>query len=116
MLLLPLQAGAALLALTRNPLKVRSIEIFHVAMLVVFVCSCTTMIHVRAGGIYFWLKDISPVFLKIHAVYNALDILNKVRAYVVVQLTKVWPRGGPTPACNEQAVWTSASRDLLIVF
>ena len=98
MLLLPLQAGAALLAWTRNPLKQRSIEIFHVAMLVVFVCSCITMIHVRAGGIYFWLKDISPVFLKIHAVYNALDILNKVRAGCGPLAT--CPQHGQWPACN----------------
>jgi hypothetical protein len=79
-LFMPFQAGAALLAWARRPLKQRSIEIFHVAMLLVFGCCCITMIHVQAGGIYFWLKDISPVFLKIHAVYNALDILNKVRA------------------------------------
>ena len=66
----------------QNPLTQRPIEIFHVAMLAVFACCCVTMVHVRAGGIYFWLKDISPVFLKIHAVYNALDILNKVCCFV----------------------------------
>jgi hypothetical protein len=76
-LVLPLQAAAAVFAASRRSFR-KPIQLFHVAMLAVWLSVCVVVINVRAGGIYFWLKDISPIFLKIHALYGALDILNKV--------------------------------------
>lgn len=32
----------------------------------------------QVGAIYFWMKEITPYFLKIHGLYAALDVMNKV--------------------------------------
>jgi hypothetical protein len=54
-------------------------HLFDVAVCSVWLLTCVALCQVRAGSIYFWLKDITPEFLKIHALYYALDVLQKVR-------------------------------------
>lgn len=55
-------------------------QLFDVCVFAVWILSCCALVNVKAGYIYFWMKDITPEFLKIHALYGALDILEKVLA------------------------------------
>ena len=40
------------------------------------------MTSYQVGAIYFWMKEITPYFLKIHGLYAALDVMNKVWSFV----------------------------------
>jgi len=44
--------------------------------LLVSAAACLTLL--RPGFIYYWMKDITSEFLKIHVLFNALEILDKV--------------------------------------
>jgi hypothetical protein len=44
--------------------------------LLVAAAACLTLL--RPGLIYYWMKDITSEFLKIHVLFNALEILDKV--------------------------------------
>lgn len=76
--LLPLRAVNALRALSAC-VKPTPKHVFDLAMVTVWGLACYALVHVQAGAIYFWMKDITPEFLKIHALYGALDIFEKVR-------------------------------------
>lgn len=47
------------------------------AVLLAAAAGCLTLL--RPGLIYYWMKDITSEFLKIHVLFNALEILDKVR-------------------------------------
>jgi hypothetical protein len=53
-------------------------HLFDVLACIVWLCTCCALSNVQAGRIYFWMKDITPEFLKIHALYYALEVLQKV--------------------------------------
>lgn len=54
-------------------------HLFAVLHLAAWLATCAALSRVRAGSIYFWLKDITPEFLKMHALFYALDVLQKAR-------------------------------------
>jgi hypothetical protein len=76
--ILPLRAMHAIHQVTTRTCSAS--HLFDVLTCLIWVMACVALCHVRAGSIYFWLKDITPEFLKIHALYYALDVLQKVRA------------------------------------
>jgi hypothetical protein len=57
-------------------------QFFELASFFVFCVASFALSNVKAGIIYFWMKDITPEFLKIHALNFALDISQKARLCV----------------------------------
>ena len=75
---LPLRALRALQQAARGAMTAS--HLYDALRLSIWLVAGALLSHVQAGRIYFWMKDITPEFLKIHALYYALEVLQKVHA------------------------------------
>lgn len=54
-------------------------QLYDVVSTGLLVAAAGALTLLRPGLIYYWMKDITSEFLKIHVLFNALEILDKVR-------------------------------------
>lgn len=53
-------------------------QLYDVVSTGLLVAAAGALTLLRPGLIYYWMKDITSEFLKIHVLFNALEILDKV--------------------------------------
>ena len=53
-------------------------QLFDVLCVLIFGALFGVMRLLPAGAIYFWLKDLTQEFLKLHVVHSAVEIFDKV--------------------------------------
>ncbi len=59
--------------------RARGDQIYDTMCIVIFLTSVAIMRNLKAGSIYYWMKDISAEVLKITALHNAVQIGDMVR-------------------------------------
>lgn len=53
-------------------------QLFDVLCVAIFAATVAFLRFLPAGTIYFWLKDLTQEFLKLHVVHSAVEIFDKV--------------------------------------
>ncbi|CAD7697179.1 unnamed protein product [Ostreobium quekettii] len=74
---LPIRCAKALSRVARSK-KLHGDQLFDVICLGIIIMGVWVLRHVRPSWIYFWMKDITAEFMKIHAIYLALEISDKI--------------------------------------
>jgi len=54
-------------------------QLFDVLCVLIFGATFAVLRRLPAGAIYFWLKDLTQEFLKLHVVHSAVEIFDKAR-------------------------------------
>jgi hypothetical protein len=54
-------------------------QLYDVVSTVLLISAAAALTLLRPGIIYYWMKDITSEFLKTSVLFNALEILDKVR-------------------------------------
>lgn len=54
-------------------------QLFDVLCVLIFGATFAVLRQLPAGAIYFWLKDLTQEFLKLHVVHSAVEIFDKAR-------------------------------------
>ena len=54
-------------------------QLFDLLCVLIFAATLAYLRLLPAGSIYFWLKDLTQEFLKLHVVHSAVEIFDKVR-------------------------------------
>lgn len=54
-------------------------QLFDMLCVLIFGATIAFLRFLPAGTIYFWLKDLTQEFLKLHVVYGAVEIFDKVQ-------------------------------------
>ena len=54
-------------------------QLFDMLCVFIFGATIAFLRFLPAGTIYFWLKDLTQEFLKLHVVHGAVEIFDKVR-------------------------------------
>lgn len=78
---LPVRFARAVAALVR-PRKdggLQGDQLFDLLCVFIFAATLSFLRLLPAGTIYFWLKDLTQEFLKLHVVHSAVEIFDKVR-------------------------------------
>jgi hypothetical protein len=52
--------------------------LYDLLSLLIFAAAALTCCAVPVGALYFWMKDMTQEFLKLHVIYTAVDILDKI--------------------------------------
>ena len=52
--------------------------LYDLLCLLIFATAALTCCAVPVGALYFWMKDMTQEFLKLHVIYTAVDILDKI--------------------------------------
>ncbi len=77
---LPVRFAKAVAALVR-PNKnggLQGDQLFDLLCVLIFAATVSFLRLLPAGTIYFWLKDLTQEFLKLHVVHSAVEIFDKV--------------------------------------
>jgi hypothetical protein len=77
---LPVRFAKAVAALVR-PNKsggLQGDQLFDLLCVLIFAATLSFLRLLPAGTIYFWLKDLTQEFLKLHVVHSAVEIFDKV--------------------------------------
>ena len=71
------KAVAALVRPNRNG-GLQGDQLFDLLCVLIFAATLSFLRLLPAGTIYFWLKDLTQEFLKLHVVHSAVEIFDKV--------------------------------------
>ena len=52
--------------------------LYDLLCFLIFLAAALTCCAVPVGALYFWMKDMTQEFLKLHVIYTAVDILDKI--------------------------------------
>lgn len=72
-----LKAAAALARPHKNG-GLQGDQLFDMLCVLIFAVTLSFLRLLPAGTIYFWLKDLTQEFLKLHVVHSAVEIFDKV--------------------------------------
>lgn len=85
--MLPLRLLGRVLQLCRpgQPAKagVQGQQLFDAICIAIFAMTFSFLRVVNAGALYFWMKDLTQEFLKLHVIATAVEILDKVVAVLL---------------------------------
>lgn len=87
---LPVRFAKAVAALVR-PTKdggLQGDQLFDLLCVFIFAATLSFLRLLPAGTIYFWLKDLTQEFLKLHVVHSAVEIFDKVSFAKAACLTR----------------------------
>ena len=73
------RAVAALVRPNRNG-GLQGDQLFDLLCVLIFAATLSFLRLLPAGTIYFWLKDLTQEFLKLHVVHSAVEIFDKVNS------------------------------------
>lgn len=62
----------------RNP-GLQGQQLFDAICVFIFASAVLFLRVLNAGALYFWMKDLTQEFLKLHVIATAVEILDKVR-------------------------------------
>ena len=85
----PVRFARAVAALVR-PRKEEGLQgdqLFDLLCVLIFAATLSFLRLLPAGTIYFWLKDLTQEFLKLHVVHSAVEIFDKVNFTQLACLT-----------------------------
>lgn len=54
-------------------------QLFDLLCVLIFASNVAFLRFLPSGTIYFWLKDLTQEFLKLHVIHGAVEIFDKVR-------------------------------------
>ena len=74
-------------------------QLFDVLCVLIFGALFGVMRLLPAGAIYFWLKDLTQEFLKLHVVHSAVEIFDKVPRCPWCHVSEPAGCGGPDLWC-----------------
>ena len=72
--------GVAALAQPHRGGGLQGDQLFDLLCVLIFGITLAFLRLLPAGTIYFWLKDLTQEFLKLHVVHSAVEIFDKVTA------------------------------------
>lgn len=77
---LPVRFAKAVAALARPRTNggLQGDQLFDMLCVLIFAATLSFLRLLPAGTIYFWLKDLTQEFLKLHVVHSAVEIFDKV--------------------------------------
>ncbi len=77
--LLPVRVCGAFIDVIRRKGVMRGDQLFDIITVGIFSATVLFLWSLNAGTIYFWMKDLTQEFLKLHVMYSALELGDKVR-------------------------------------
>eukprot|EP01023_Acetabularia_acetabulum_P061364 TRINITY_DN7411_c0_g1_i1.p1 TRINITY_DN7411_c0_g1~~TRINITY_DN7411_c0_g1_i1.p1 ORF type:complete len:631 (+),score=53.55 TRINITY_DN7411_c0_g1_i1:43-1935(+) len=75
--LIPYRAVVGIIQLIRRK-NMRGDQLFDIVILFVMVISSWLVISIEARTIYYWIKDVTSEFLKLHALHNLIVIIDMI--------------------------------------
>jgi Eukaryotic membrane protein family len=58
-------------------------QVFDIVCMIIFGVAVLFLRLLNAGAMYFWMKDMTQEFLKLHVIYIAVELFDKVRSVYV---------------------------------
>ena len=126
--LLPVRIGVALFTLIRTNVyeryyygdrsssqRLRGDQIYDLLCAAMFVCLVACLWSIRAGSIYFWVKDMTQEFLKLSVLHSALDLSDKICCSFAVDVLEALAASCTTLAADQKTMhgrWQAAANVL----
>ena len=77
--LLPLRAGSALVGALTGTRPLDGAGLYDILCAGITAAAGGLLCALPAGAVYFWMKDLTQEFLKLHVIYAAVEIFDKAR-------------------------------------
>jgi hypothetical protein len=70
--------AAAMTGAPRPPWPSAGADLYDGACAAIFGCAAAALCAVPGGALYFWMKDLTQEFLKLHVIYTAIEIGDRI--------------------------------------